>query len=410
MFLQVRDVIGERSPKPLRGESNDGTRSEPLTRLTIIEVSICTSADFSPASVGLVTDSVATTRSALLPPPTAARQLGAPNRATLEDVARLAGVSGKTVSRVVTGHPSVSVNTREKVWEAARMLRFRPNQLARDLRNGGASTTVGFVIGDLTNPFYSQVADGIEQTLTEQSLTMIVAGTRDDPAVEARVVAAMLERRVRALLLVPISDDQSYLEGERRLGTPIICIDRPARHLVADSVVFDDRSGTADAVRSLIQAGHRRIGFVGSNPTLYTHGNRLTGYRDALREAGISPSQKWERTDAPDDRSAEAATQSLLGMDDPPTAIFSANNRASFGVIRAVRERSAPIAVIGFDDFELAEILGITVVAHDPRDMGRQAALLALSRHGDLSGTAHQLIIPTHLVKRGSGELPPPPC
>lgn len=330
-----------------------------------------------------------------------------PSRATLEDVARLAEVSGKTVSRVISGHPSVADATRTRVWEAVRLLRFRPNQVARDLRSGGVSTTVAFVIGDLTNPFYSLVAAGIERTLTSESLTMILAGTGDDPAVEARVVGAMLERRVRALLLVPIAPEQSYLEGERQLGTPIVCIDRPAHHLVADSVVFDNRGGSAEAVRTLVGVGHRRIGFVGSAPGLYTHGERLAGYRDALREAGIAIEPALERVDAPDDQSAERTARALLAMDDPPTAIFSANNRASIGVIRALREHPEPIAFIGFDDFDLAGALGLTVVAHDPDDMGRQAALLALSRHGDFSGTAQQLIIPTRLVKRGSGEMPP---
>ncbi|MEO7058215.1 MAG: LacI family DNA-binding transcriptional regulator [Lapillicoccus sp.] len=330
-----------------------------------------------------------------------------PSRATLEDVARLAEVSGKTVSRVIAGHPSVTDTTRTRVWEAVRLLRFRPNQVARDLRSGGVSTTVGFVIGDLTNPFYSLVAAGIERTLASESLTMILAGTGDDPTVEARVVGAMLERRVRALLLVPIAPEQSYLEGERQLGTPIVCIDRPAHHLVADSVVFDNRGGAADAVRTLVAVGHRRIGFVGSAPGLYTHGERLSGYRDALREAGITAEPDVERVDAPDDESAERATRALLAMDDPPTAIFSANNRASIGVVRALQSHPEPTAFIGFDDFDLAGALGLTVVAHNAGDMGRLAARLALSRHGDLSGTAHQIVVPTRLVKRGSGEMPP---
>ncbi len=354
----------------------------------------------SPARPGAVSETAVTDRAGYQAPP---------SRATLEDVARLAEVSGKTVSRVISGHPSVTDATRSRVWAAVRLLRFRPNQVARDLRSGGVSTTVGFVIGDLTNPFYSLVAAGIERTLSSESLTMILAGTGDDPAVEARVVGAMLERRVRALLLVPIAPEQSYLEGERQLGTPIVCIDRPAHDLVADSVVFDNRGGAAEAVRSLVTAGHRRIAFIGSAPRLYTQGERLAGYRDALREAGIAVEPNLERMDAPDDQSAEQATRALLAMHDPPTGIFSANNRASIGVVQALKEHPIPMAFIGFDDFDLASALGLTVVAHDPGDMGRQAALLALSRHGDLSGAAHQIVVPTRLIRRGSGEIPPPP-
>jgi LacI family transcriptional regulator len=329
------------------------------------------------------------------------------SRATVSDVARLAGVSGKTVSRVISGETNVSPQTRQRVLEAARRLRFRPNHLARDLRRGGVSTTVAFVMGDLTNPFYSRVAAGIERALAAQGLTMVIAATDDDPAHEEPVVAAMLERRVRSLLIVPIAPDQSYLEGERQLGTPVVCVDRPAQNLAADSVVFANREGAAEAVRSLLAHGHRKIAFVGSSPSLYTHGQRLSGYRQALFGAGIASRSAWERTDAPDARSAERAVRELLADPDPPTAILAGNNLASTGALRALRGVEQQIAFIGFDDFDLAEMLGITVVSHDPENMGRQAAGLALSRQEDLATAVSQVVLPTRLVRRGSGELPP---
>jgi LacI family transcriptional regulator len=335
-------------------------------------------------------------------------------RATVSDVARLAGVSGKTVSRVMSGHPSVSPETRRRVLESAQRLRFRPNHLARDLRRGGVSTTVGFVMGDLTNPFYSRVAAGIEKVLAGEGLTMVISATEDEPAREAAVVAAMLERRVRSLIVVPIADDQSYLEGERQLGTPVICVDRPARNLAADNVVFANRQGAADAVRSLLAHGHRKVAFIGSSSQLYTHAERLAGYRQALSEAGLPGSPAWELTDAPDVASAEAATHRLLALPDPPTAILAGNNRASAGVLHALRGSggaAAPgVAVTGFDDFDLADMLGITVVAHDPEEMGRAAARLALSRQDDPAGAPDQIVLPTRLVCRGSGEVPPPPA
>lgn len=330
------------------------------------------------------------------------------SRATVADVARLAGVSGKTVSRVISGETNVSSETRQRVLDAAQRLRFRPNHLARDLRRGGVSTTVAFVMGDLRNPFYSLVAAGIEKETAGHGLTMVIAATDDDPTHEARVVAAMLERRVRSLLLVPIAADQSYLEGERQLGTPVVCIDRPAQNLAADSVVFANHDGAADAVRSFVKHGHRRIAFVGSSPSLYTHGQRLAGYRHALLEAGLGNSGSWERTDAPDAVSAETAVRELMARADAPTAILAGNNRASTGVLRALRDTGQRVSFIGFDDFDLADTLGITVVAHDPESMGREAARLAFSRQGDLMAPPAQLVLPTQLVPRGSGELPPP--
>jgi LacI family transcriptional regulator len=331
-------------------------------------------------------------------------------RATVADVARLAGVSGKTVSRVISEHPSVSAETRSRVLEAAQHLRFRPNHLARDLRRGGVSTTVGFVMGDLANPFYSAVAAGIEKVLAEEGLTMVISATADDPSRETAAVTAMLERRVRSLLLVPIADNQSYLDGERQLGTPVVCVDRPARHLAADSVVFANREGAATAVRSLLAHGHRRIAFIGSSPHLYTHGERLAGYRQALLEAGISDSSAWERTDAANASSANRAARELLSLAQPPTAILAGNNRASTGALHAVRDSSRQVAFIGFDDFDLADMLGVTVVAHDAEGMGREAARLALIRQNDPGATSTQIELPTHLVHRGSGETSPPPA
>jgi LacI family transcriptional regulator len=329
-------------------------------------------------------------------------------RATLADVARLAGVSAKTVSRVMSGDGNVSSQTRERVMVASKRLRFRPNNLARNLRHGGVTSTVAFVIGDITNPFYFNVAAGIERELATRGLTMLLATTDDAPGSEAVVVDTLLAQRVRALIIVPIATDQSYLEGERQLGTPVVCVDRPAHHLVADSVVLQNRIGTEMAVRSLIEAGHRKIGFVCSPAGLYTHQERLAGYRSALLEAGIVDLHKWERLEPVPGPSAQESVRDLLSMDDPPTAIIAGNNRASAGAYREIFSHERPVAFIGFDDFELADSLGVTVVAYDTLELGRQAARLALARLADPSGRPRQIEIPTMLIKRGSGEIPPP--
>lgn len=328
-------------------------------------------------------------------------------RATLADVARLAGVSAKTVSRVMSNDPKVSQQTRERVMLASKRLRFRPNSLARNLRHGGVTNTVAFVIGDITNPFYFNVAAGIERELASRGLTMLLATTDDSPGSEAVVVEALLSQRVRALLIVPIAGDQSYLDGERQLGTPVVCVDRPPTNLVADTVVLANREGAAMAVRDLVEAGHRKIGFICSPAELWTHQERLAGFRDALLQAGITDGARYERLEAIGGPSAEESVAELLAMDDPPTAIIGGNNRASKGVIRAITAREQRVAFIGFDDFELADALGISVIAYDPIEIGRQAARLALSRLDDPSGPPERVEISTHLIKRGSGELPP---
>jgi LacI family transcriptional regulator len=331
-------------------------------------------------------------------------------RATLADVARLAGVSSKTVSRVYAGGSTVSPATKERVLSAAKRLRFRPNTLARSLRHGGVTNTVAFVIGDLENPFYFSVAAGIERELAEHGLTMLLASTDDSPDSEAVVVDALLAQRVRALLLIPIADDQSYLDGERQLGTPVIGVDRPARNLLADSVVLQNRLGMAEAVRSLTALGHRRIGFVSNPSEIYTVQERLAGYRAALREVGVVDTARWERADTDPGITAEQAVRDLLLAEDPPTAIVTGNNRATTGAIRVLRQLHAEeqIALIGFDDFDLADALDISVVSYDTTEIGRAAARLALERLTDPGSFTRQIEIPTRLIHRGSGEIRPP--
>jgi LacI family transcriptional regulator len=326
----------------------------------------------------------------------------AQGRATVADVARLAGVSIKTASRAMNDHPSVKSSTRARVMQASTALRFRPNAMARELRQGGRATTVAFVIGDLTNPFYSQVAVGVSAATSELGLTLVMAASGDQEARERPTVVRMLERRVLALLLVPIAEDHSYLEGERQLGTPIIAVDRPLSNAASDSVLFDNRGGARSATLALADAGHRRIGFVGSSSHLFTHGERLDGYHDALVIRGLDQDSVLVREDAASIETADFATTQLLQAADPPDAIFAGNNRAAFGAFRAIQRAGTPTALVGFDDFELAETLGVSVVSHSPQEMGRVAATLALRRIDALDGDLERIVLPTQLVLRDS--------
>ncbi|WP_344201057.1 LacI family DNA-binding transcriptional regulator [Pseudolysinimonas kribbensis] len=334
--------------------------------------------------------------------PPAARRSTAPSRATTADVARLAGVSLKTASRALTGHPSVRDETRSRVLQASVALRFRPNGMARDLRRGGVATSIAFVFGDMMNAFYAEVAMGATEVINARDLTLVMASSGDQPARERPTVDSMLERRVQALLLVPIADDHSYLEGERQLGTPIVAVDRPLANSASDSVIFDNRSGARNGVLALADAGHRRIGFVGSNSRLYTDIERLSGYHDAVEARGLDTDPRLVREDAQTLESAAATTLALLDQADPPTALFAANNRAAFGAYDALRRSGRPVALVGFDDFPLADTLGITVVAHSPKEMGRRAADLALRRIDDLDGPLEHVLLPTRLVLRES--------
>jgi LacI family transcriptional regulator len=210
------------------------------------------------------------------------------------------------------------------------------------------------------------------------------------------------------LLVVPAGRDHRFLLPEIRLGTAVVFIDRPPERIAADTVLLDNVGGARQATEHLVAHGHRRIGILLESLDVLTAGPRLEGYRQALREAGITMDEGLVRYGCHDAEAARRGADELLGMDDPPTAIFATNNRMSVGAVRAIRDRMDPIALVGFDEFELAESLTppVTVVAYDLPAMGRRAAELLFDRIAGDARPPRRIIMPTWIVARGSGELP----
>ncbi|WP_285106168.1 LacI family DNA-binding transcriptional regulator [Promicromonospora sp. MEB111] len=330
-------------------------------------------------------------------------------RPTLAVVAQAAGVSLKTASRVLNGEPNVASATRERVQDAAASLGFRRNAVAADLARGGLSRLVGFITGDLANEFYSALASGIERELREHGLQLLTASSDEDPDREASLTGELLERRVGALIVTPAGADHSALRGEIAAGLPVVVVDRPAAGMDVDTVVIDNRGGTRAAVGHLLAHGHRHIAFVGDEPHLWTYQERSDEFLAAMRDAGVADAARWVRSGAHDAAAARDLVLELLADPEPPTAILAANNRATVGTLQALRDTpgGADVAVVGFDDFELADLLGITVVAYDAVEMGRRAAELAVARSADADRTVEQVVLPTRVVTRGSGERPP---
>jgi LacI family transcriptional regulator len=338
--------------------------------------------------------------------------MAANRRPTLADVAREVGVSAKTVSRVLNEDGPASAQTREQVLAAVAKLGFQPNLMARNIRVGGPDTTIGLVIPDLGNPFFGAVARSIEDTVRDRGLTLLMGSSADDPDRERALTDKFLARRVSILMVVPsVGADHSHLKTHRTQGLPIIFLDRPGVGLSTDSVVTSNRAGAQDGVAHLIAHGHRRIGFVGDLPTkLYTRRERLTGYRAALQEAGI-PYDRSLVTDAHDQHGASTATSRLLDLADPPTALFAGNNIVALGIVTELaRNKRKDVAVVAFDDIELAEALepALTVVAQNPEEIGRTAATTALARLDGDRSRARSITVPTRLIIRGSGEQPAP--
>jgi LacI family transcriptional regulator len=327
---------------------------------------------------------------------------------TLRQVAALSGVSLKTVSRVFNNEQHVAADTATRVRAAAAQLGFRPNAIARELRVGARSTLVGLIIGDLANPFYSLIARGAARRLRESGLQLVIASSEEDPELEHRLVSDMLERRLSAMMIVTSTSDHNYLGADHRLGLPVVFLDRPPEDVVADTVVLDNADGARQAARHLLRQRHRRIALVGDLSRLATHRERFAAFEKAMTGAGIGNWQQYVRADSHDSETAERAVRELLALTSPPTALFTTNNRITAGALRAVRDRPDPPALVGFDDFDLADLLDVSVVTHDPVRMGEAGAELVLARLDGEVGPAQTLVLPTTLVPRGSGERPVP--
>ena len=337
---------------------------------------------------------------------------GARGRPTMRDVAALAGVSLKTVSRVINTEPAVSADVRSRVLAAIERLEYRHDHAASSLRRSDRkSSTIGVLLEDVANPFSSALHREIEDVALKRGVLVLAGSSDEDEAREQQLIAAFTARRVDGLIIVPASHDHSYLLSERRAGTSMVFVDRPAAFLDADSILTDNQAGVRQGVAHLIAHGHRRIGYLGDLVTITTAAERHRGYEDELRAQGIAIEPELVRLNVHGLDMAEAAAHQMLTMVRPPTALFTGQNILTIGASRALHKLDLHhrIALVGFDDVLLADLLepGITVIAQDPSAMGRTAAEQLFRRiDGDHSPSVH-VVVPTRLITRGSGEIVP---
>jgi LacI family transcriptional regulator len=333
-------------------------------------------------------------------------------RATMRDVAGLAGVSIKTVSRVVNAEGGVSASLASQVLAAVDRLDYRHNLTASSLRRAdGKSATIGVVLEDVANPFSSALHRSIVDVALRRGVLVLAGSSDEDEVRERQLVSAFASRRVDGLIIVPASHDHSYLLNERRAGTAIVFADRPPSFFDADTVLTDNATGVRRAIRHLVAHGHRRIGYLGDLQTIATAATRYEGYVEELDAQGIPFEESLVRLDLRRIESSESAITEMLASPHPPTALFTAQNLITIGAYRALRHMGLhhKVALVGFDDITLSDLLdpGLTVVAQDPSAIGRTAAELLFRRlDGDRSRSVHH-IVPTVLIARGSGEIRP---
>lgn len=326
---------------------------------------------------------------------------------TMVDVARRAGVGLGTVSRVVNGSSRVTEETAQRVRDAIDELGFQRNEVARALRPGKTSSTLALLVGDLTNPFYASIAKAAVAVARKAGYAVVLGSVDEDPDGERRAIRELVARQVAGLMIVPDFGDHSQLADA---GVPVVFVDRPAHGVDADIVTVDNEGGGRLATEHLLSYGHRRIAVLLA-PSYHTVGRRLRGYRRAHRAAGVPVDERLvvqlEEGSAP---AAEEATRDLLRLPEAPTAIFASTNFLTEGVLRAVRGRRHPPAIVGFDDFRFADMLypmPVTVVASDTAELGRCSAQLLLDRAAGDDSPPRRIVLPVTLLPRGSGEQPP---
>ena len=333
-------------------------------------------------------------------------------RPTMNDVAQGAGVSLKSVSRVINGEVGASPATREKVLAAARRLGYRRNDAAHALRRSdGRSASIGLVLEDVSNPFAAVLNRSVERVAGTQGSLVLAVSTNADPEREEYLVHRLLARAVDALVIMTCRRDHHFLQPELDRGVPIVFVDRPPRRLTCPTVRVANSKGAHDATAHLIAHGHHRIAFLADRPALYTADERQRGYLRALREAGLPADADIAWRGQADPALAAAAFSTMLDLPNPPTAVFAGNNMVAVGALTALSRRNAlrTIAVVGFDDLDLATVLDppLTVIEQDPEAIGRIAAAEVFGWLGGAVPT-RDVVVPLRLIERGSGEIPGP--
>jgi LacI family transcriptional regulator len=319
----------------------------------------------------------------------------------MNDVARLAGVSIKTVSRVVNAEPGVHEDTAARVLAAIERLGFRRNVGALNLRRGSSTGTIGLVLEDVANPFYSGLTRAAEEVARRFGRQVLTGSSDEDAGRERELALEFCARRVDGLIVVPAGREHGYLVPEIAAGTPVVFVDRPPGDVLADTVLVDNVAAAAQAVTHLAAHGHQRIAFLGDAPAIFTATERLTGFREGCAKAGIPFD---ERLVAMGPHTRETVAEALRTFD--ATAVVTGNNRVTVLALRVLAGAARRPALVGFDDFELADLLDppVTVVSLDPAELGRAAAELLFARLDGDREPPRRIVLPARLIARGSGE------
>lgn len=327
--------------------------------------------------------------------------------ATIKDVAKRAGVSPATVSRVVNNQPYVAEDLRQRVLTAIQALDYHPNRVAQRLR-AEKSHLVGVIMSDIKNPFYTLALGGLEQVLSQQSLSVLICNSNMSQERENDFISLMLSEGVAGMIIAPVKEKSDTLMEAGKNGLPIVAIDRRIKNPKVDIVLADNFRGAYRAIQRFVQLGHKRIAIVNGPQYLTSGRERYAGFLQAMDEAGLPVDPELVKYGDYQVESGYRLTRELLQSSRFPMALFVANNLMTIGALNAIHELGykipSEVAVIGFDDVPWAMSLNppLTTVAQPSVDIGVSAAELLLSRIANPERLARTVVLETELIVRAS--------
>lgn len=328
---------------------------------------------------------------------------------TIRDVAKLAGVSVATVSRVINKVGGVRPKTEQRIQAAMKDLQYIPNVLARSVASQ-KTKLIGMIVPDIENPFFPAVYNGADKVVREFKYTTLLGGSNDTYEREEEILQMMLEHQASGILLTPVNSRAKWIEkaGGR---VPICLIDRDIPELDCDRVLINNRLGTYEAARLFIEKGHRKLAII-TGPLESTPGkDRFEGYKNCLQEFGIEVNPDYIQVGDFREGSGYRLGKRLLELPEPPTAILSCNNLMTIGLLEMIHTSSIQIGrdvgIIGFDDIPIATLMhpNLTVVSRPMREMGECAANMIIQRIENPDQPKKTVIMSPHLIIRGSESI-----
>lgn len=328
-------------------------------------------------------------------------------RITMHDVARAAGVSMMTVSRVVNDKDDVSPTTRERVLDIVEQLNYRPSSLARGLASHRTGT-LGFVVPDISNPFFASIVRSAEEAAYAQNYSVFLGNTNEDPQREQAVLHSMEDNQVDGLILCSsrLGDDELFAILERFPASVLVFRQRKQAYIGA--ITLNDVSGATRAIEHLLSSGHRHIGLISGPPISMSSLNRQEGYQIALTDAGIPVNEEWICHCHPNVEAGQETAVDLLKNNPELSALFCHNDLIALGALQACNELGLrvpdEVAVIGYDDIRLASLVSPALTTlHIPRiEIGTQAMQMLLNQVADEASEPEEVWITPELVVRES--------